>query len=321
LIYVAERVQQSRTGQSWLIDGWSGMGATIHDPLLGWTSPPSTHWPDYYGPGNHCTFNARGFRALEEHDAAVPDGRSRLLVLGDSFADGLGVGDEDTFPAQIEQLCPRVQAVNMAKISYGLDQAVLRYELDAKGMDADIVLLAVIDDDLKRARWDRFNGYWPKPRFRVADDGELELVSTPVPNFSGPISGPFAFLQRSALFLILRRYLAESVRVEDDIALARGILDRLRALANDRAQEVALAYLPTLPELRSGELLPLATILEQYAKRSDMVYVQATTAFESLDAGSIDECFLEVNAHYSPRGNQLVASAIAASLGFAGTNP
>ena len=316
MIYFAERAQQHRTGQSWLIDGWSGSDATIYDPLLGWTSPPSTRWPDYYGPGEHCTFNARGFRALEEYADAAPDGRVRVLVLGDSFADGLGVGDKDTFPAQLERLHPRVQAPNLAKISYGLDQAVLRYERDAKDMDADIVLLAVIDDDLNRARWERFNGYWPKPRFRIANDGELELTGTPVPNFSLPVSGPVAFLQRSALFLIVRQYLAESFRKKDDQALAWGILDRLRRFAGERGHEVALAYLPTIPEVKTGELLPLARLLEQYAHQKGLRFVQAASTFEGLGAKRIDECFLEVNGHYSARGNELVAQALGAGLGL-----
>ncbi len=313
LIYSAERILQRRTGQSWLIDGWAGLGPTIYDPVLGWTSPASTYWPDLYGPGEHCTFNARGFRALEEHADATPEGRRRVLVLGDSFADGL-VGDKDTFPAQLEQGFPHIQAINMAKISYGIDQAVLRYEQAAVAMDADIVLLAVIDDDLNRARWDQFNGYWPKPRFRLADDGEMELTGTPVPNFSQPISGPVTFLQRSALFLIPRRYVAETFGSPDDAALISGILDRLRRLGDERGHEVAFAYLPTIPELRDGELLPLATLLEQYAHQNSVPYVQTASAFEDLDADGLDECFLEENGHYSARGNRLVAEALAVGL-------
>ena len=316
LIYAAERVQQRRAGHSWLIDGWSGTGATVYDPLLGWTSPPATHWPDYYGPGDHCTFNARGFRALEEYADAPPKGRVRVLVLGDSFAFGLGVGDDDTFPAQLERRHPRVQAVNLAKSSYGLDQAVLRYERDASGMDADIVLLAVIDDDLNRSRSDHFNGYRPKPRFRVVDGGELQLTGTPVPNFSGPITGPIMFLRRSALFLIARQYLAESFRKQDDVTLTLGILGRLRRLADERSHEVALAYLPTISELHSDELLPLAALLEQYANQNSVPFVQTASAFDGLDAEGIDECFLEVNGHYSARGNGLVAEALAAALGL-----
>ena len=142
----------------------------------------------------------------------------------------------------------------------------------------------------------------------------MELTGTPVPNFSLQISGPLAFLQRSALFLIARQYLAESFRKQNDSALAWGILDRLRRLAIERGHELALAYLPTIPELHSGRTLPLAALMEQYAMRNSVPFVQTASAFDGMDAEEIDECFLEVNGHYSARGNKLVAAALAGAL-------
>lgn len=296
------------------MDGWDVAGPTIHDPLLGWTNAPSTDWPDYYGPGEHFSSNARGFRAVEEYADGVPDGRVRILCLGDSFTDGLGVGDSSTFPAQLEQLLPRTQVVNMAKISYGIDQAVLRYERDARGMDADLVLLAVIDDDLNRARWDHFNGYWPKPRLRVTQGEGMELTSVPVPDFSAAVSGPTTFFQRSALFLLARQVWSETVYEQSDADLVHGILDRLVRLANERGHRVALAYLPTLPEALSGELLSLAGLLERYAEEKSVSWVNTAKAFEGLEDKVVRAKFLQVNQHYSAAGNRRIAEILAEEL-------
>jgi len=282
--------------------------------LLGWTNAPSTYWPDYYGPGEHCSFNARGFRAVEEYSDAIPDRRVRILCLGDSFTDGLGVGDSSTMPAQLEQIVPHLQTVNMAKISYGIDQAVLRYERDARGMDADVVLLAVIDDDLRRARSDHFNGYWPKPRFRVMTGGGLELTSVPVPDFSGPVGGPVSFFRRSALFLLARQSWDEALYEQSDAELAYGILDRLVRLAHERSHRVVLAYLPTLPEALSGELLPLAELLERYAAEKSVTYIHTARVFERLEDEVVQAQFLEVNQHYSPEGNRRIAEMLARGL-------
>ena len=312
LVYAGERLLLKRTGQSWLFNGWTDLGPTIYDPLLGWTSPASTKWPDLYGPGNSCTYNARGFRAAEEHSGEVPPGRFRLLCLGDSFMDGLGLDDSETIPAQIEQLDSRVQAVNMAKISYGLGQAVLRYERDGQGLDADAVLLGVIDDDLNRARWDYFSGYWPKPRFRVTPDGAVELSGTPVPNFSAPIRGPLDFLRRSGLYLLPRQYFAERNYGQDDEALANGILDRLGTLADKRGQQVVLAYLPTRIEVESGRVFALSAIMERYARRHDLVFLQGSLAFDGLEEPA--KAFLEINGHYSELGASLIARRILAAV-------
>ena len=314
LAYTAERILQRRTGHSWLLNGWSGLGPTIHDPLLGWASPPSTSWPDLYGPGNDCTFNKRGFRALEEYADAIPSGRRRILCLGDSFLAGLGIDDRATIPAQIEALEPEWQAVNMAKISYGIDQAVLRYERDAQGMEADAVLLAVIDDDLNRARWNYFFGYWPKPRFQIMGEGGLELTGTPVPDFSASIRGPVDLFRRSALFLLPARYMAERSYAQDDNELATRILDRLRRTAMERRHRVALAYLPTVPELRAGALLPSSRLLERYAAERSLPFVNVATAFQGLDTEQLELSFLEVNGHYSDQGSRLVAQALAATI-------
>lgn len=305
LLYAGERFLIRRTGQSWLLYGWNDLGPVVYDPLLGWTSPASTVYPDLYGPARTSTYNARAFRSTEELDAAAPEDRMRVLCLGDSFMDGLGLDDADTIPAQMERLDGRLEAVNMAKISFGLDQAVLRYERDADGIEADIVLLAAIDDDLNRARWDHFFAYWPKPRFRVAGGGSLELVGTPVEDFSLPVHGPGDLLRRSGLYLLLHQYVAKQTYRQSDEALATGILDRLVQLADRRGQRVVLAYLPTRPEVENGQMLPLASLMEGHAARHGLGFVQVSNAFEKLDDPG--DGFLSVNDHYNELGAGLVA--------------
>ena len=72
-----------------------------YDADLGWSHVPSLHIEDLYGGGQHFTSNAQGFRATEDFSPSVPEGRRRVLFLGDSFTMGVGVGDHATFPAQV----------------------------------------------------------------------------------------------------------------------------------------------------------------------------------------------------------------------------
>lgn len=227
---------------------------------------------------------------------------------------GLGVGDESTVTAQLERIRPDVQAMNMAKISYGIDQAVLRYERDAEGMEADFVLLTAIDDNFNRARWDRFFGYWPKPRFAVKG-GELEITAVPVPDFSAPVGGPMDMFRRSALFLLPRQYFAERTYDQDDEKLATLLLDRLGRLAAERGHRAALAYFPTLSEMESGEPLPLAGLLERDAARHGLPFIQLASGFGRLGEEELRASFLEGNGHYSERGGRIVAEALLAELG------
>lgn len=68
--------------------------------------------------------------------------------------------------------------------------------------------------------------------------------------------------------------------------LTYGILDRLRRLGDDRGHRVALAYLPTLSEARSGELPPLAALLTRYATENAITFVQTAAAAHAVVPGS-----------------------------------
>ncbi len=75
--------------------------------------------------GAPVTVDARGFR----RNGAVPgpsEDAETVLALGDSFTFGLGVRDEETWPAQLERRLrgrrPPVRVVNAGTISYGVFQ-------------------------------------------------------------------------------------------------------------------------------------------------------------------------------------------------------
>lgn len=305
------------TGHSWLLVGWQDLGPTVYDPLLGWTNAPSVRLHDFYGPGAHLTTNSRGFRGKSEHPDAKPPGTVRVLFLGDSFTDGLGVDDDDVYPAQLERISRGVQTVNMAKISYGIDQAVLRYERDARDLAADWVVLAAIDDNLNRARRDRFNGYWPKPRFEINAEGSATVVGVPVPDFSEPITGPFSFFQRAAVWLIPRRFWAESFYSQNDRTLASAILSRFLGTAASRGHRAALVYLPTLEEARAGAALPLAKVMADFAASASIPFLDLTPGF--AESGTVDSLYLTGNAHFSPDGHRLAARSLAETLDLVAT--
>ena len=74
--------------------------------------------------------NSHGFRGGEPRQGAGAD-RVRICVLGDSFALGFGVFDEDTLPAQLERIL-REQ---------GLDAEVLNFGVSATGTHEQVELL------------------------------------------------------------------------------------------------------------------------------------------------------------------------------------
>src|SRR5258705_7367612 len=140
-----------------------------YDPQLGWSHVPGLRFERMYdGPGTFTT-NSQGFRAAAAFDKAVPPGRFRVIALGDSFTMGFGVGDEATYAAQMQSLCPALQTVNMGQGGYGVDQDYLWYKRDGVKLDSNVLLFATIAHDFYRMQSDNFIGYG-KPVLRVKNN-------------------------------------------------------------------------------------------------------------------------------------------------------
>jgi hypothetical protein len=153
-----------------------------HDELLGWVNLPGVDLPDAYGPGVAVRTNGQRFRNDHDFTTAVPAGRIRIVCSGDSFTFGYGVGNEDAWCGRLTSLDPRLETVNMGLGGYGVDQAYLWYMRDGTSLDHDLHLFAVLADDFRRMRSDRFMGYG-KPLLVVRDD-TLAVANLPVPRTS-----------------------------------------------------------------------------------------------------------------------------------------
>jgi SAM-dependent methyltransferase len=321
--YAGELVLLRHSRHSWFLSDQSKSAARIHDPVLGWTGRPSIHLESFGKRGAGYTANRRGFRGLQEYDDAKPPRTYRILCLGDSFTEGQGVGDRETFSFQLEGLDARLQVINMGKGAYGIDQAILRYEREAEMLQADLVVLAMIHDDLDRANWDRFQAYRPKARFVLDESGDLELVGVPVPNFWAETWNPLALFDRTGLALVLRRlYFKHWIR-PDAAKLAPALFDRFRTTAAARGHEAALAYLPVAMHLRQGktdlEQFEYRPLVRTYAERTHTPLADLTQAFLDLPDSEFSEYFLDDHGeHYSPQGHRLAAHEIARQLDIPG---
>jgi hypothetical protein len=109
----------------------------------------------------------------------------RVMVLGDSFAFSEEVSWNDSLARHLsESLPPDGQVLNFGVPGYGLDQAVLRYEIAADEWQPSVAVLTFIQDDLNRM----VNVYtflkvgWglplSKPRF-VLDGVRPKLLNSP----------------------------------------------------------------------------------------------------------------------------------------------
>jgi len=149
----------------------------------GWANVPG-------GSGTHqdkpVSFNSIGARGSRSVDARPPEGALRLACYGESFTFGSEVGDDETWPAQLEvDAAPALEVINLGVGGWGTDQALMRYRDTHAELASDVVLMGMLSENIARNVNRLRLVYSPgtreplvKPRFILANE-RLELVPQP----------------------------------------------------------------------------------------------------------------------------------------------
>lgn len=293
---------------------------TRYDPLLGWASVPGLSLPDLYGPGIGFHTNSRGFRG-EREVADSPAGRRRIVCSGDSFTLGVGVRDEDTWCAQLEQLGGDIESVNMGQAGYGVDQAYLWFKRDGTRLERRLHVFAFVSVDLDRMGADRFAGFG-KP-FLDLERGALVTRNVPVPR--GPYLFPWLTLLAPSLdelrMVLFARRLAAwggmAVKVQGPQAppleLLLAVAQDLEKLSEAGRSRLAIVYLPTILDMTPNPAFDgwREGLHAAFASRG-FDYVDLVPDFRAETGGS-DLLFLPATVmgrHYTIGGHRLVARVL-----------
>ena len=175
---------------------------TTYHPVLGWTKIPNKSGI-HSAPEYRVTeaINSEGIRGPEYSRVKRP-GERRILVLGDSFAEGYTVEFEELFSEVLKRrLNSRAGAkdyyevINTGTGGYSTDQELLLFQKLGKGYHPDTTILMFVDNDVFYNNAPSYpRGY--KPLFRL-ENGALRLTNVPVPwpppgDASSPMRPPSA---------------------------------------------------------------------------------------------------------------------------------
>lgn len=278
----------------------------VSDARLGWRMRPA-----YRAPG--VSHNLSGFRGARE--PALHPTRPRILAIGDSFTYGLGVRDEDTFAALLEQ-ATGAELINAGVNGYGIDQALIMWEEKGRQLAPQAVVLGYYVDDFFR------NGLlvrdWPKPQFAAeVNTAGYELLMP-----SQSLERAKHAATASAGHWRLRRVLALAWHKAQN---RLGLLDEdtLRPLA--RTSRFLLARLNESVKA-SGARLVVAFIGHVHQDALEFRWIEATVMqscrdlqIECVDlaAATSDPAWRQyyaANAHWSALGHRFAAAEIGAVL-------
>jgi hypothetical protein len=280
---------------------------------------PGLSLPDFYGPGASLTINEQSFRHPGPVPAHAPEGRLRVLCVGDSFTLGIGVDDSQTWCRLLGGLDPLLETVNLGEAGYGLDQIHLKYEERGRALEHQVLIFAFIEDSFRRMRSPTFLRY-PKPLLRV-EDGVLKRTNVPVPEVS-----------RLSLWLARHDSTFGGLRL---IELGRRIGSKLgpapeppRTLDEEETRRVVAAIMDRTGRIcHAPDCVPFFVFLKQDlrpnpAEQTWRTFLAAELRARALDfvdlAGEmaalpraeLEPLFDPRWAHYSVRGNEYVARAL-----------
>ena len=155
-----------------------------HDELLGWKKIPNnigTHVTDEFQ--TRIRTNSKGTRG-PEYPYVDDEADLRIVVLGDSFAEGYTVEFEDLFSEILRyelnrEIDGQVDVINLGTAGYSTDQELLLFQTEGKRYQQHLTLLMFYENDVWFNSQDKFiRGY--KPLFEF-DRNELRLTNFPVP--------------------------------------------------------------------------------------------------------------------------------------------
>lgn len=164
----------------------------LYDPLLGWRNIPGWRSTTF---GKPLSINSLGMRGAEVRKDKPPN-KKRILVLGDSYVWGLGVGDEEVFPRVLERGLARrddgAEVLNAGVSGWGTDQQFLYLFSEGIDLAPDLVILAffVHNDPINNAN--PFQYGMAKPHFA---DKRLRVIGVPVPYLGFDADGRYAVVR------------------------------------------------------------------------------------------------------------------------------
>jgi len=213
---------------------------TEFDPTLGWRHRPRAiaHFPQ----GDYA-INSRGLRD-QERALEAPPGTFRMMLLGDSFAEGFSVAFEDSAAQVLERsLTPKdcaIEVVAAGTVGYSTDQEYLFYrDVGARYQPRVVVLLFYYNDILYNARASVGRAAKPLLTFKGGTLRVQNIPLTPPPNAAPWWSGePVQRPRLQSVDWLRQRLLTGAPRGYDAIA-SLGIWPK-RAIA--RAGDELLVY-------------------------------------------------------------------------------
>ena len=328
----------------------SDPGLLRYHPRLGWTLTPS-----WQGRHQHHDFDVRynvnehGFRG-NFPVSLQPKTKPRIAIVGDSFSFGLGVNEEDTFTAKLNQRQTSVDFLNLSIPGYSTDQQLLLVEASENKFDADeyVLMIYLANDILDNMLSYPLQTEQAKPYFILDEKRKLILQNVPTPKAAKPATLRSMTLntvifgdrlqdyESSSIFhgsQLLQRLLPRKAKADKDTVfnilderlsaqklLMKALLEKLnkQTSAHDRRLRLGLlsgSSFILAPGSYSAYFQDYVRLfLREVGKELDIPVIDVANSMHTMKSAESSSWFYPYEGHLTAQGNLLVSDILADAL-------
>jgi hypothetical protein len=275
------------------------------DTRLGWKHLPNLDLKRLNSNGQiwHIQTNSDGYRTSLSWNAQA---QTRILILGDSFAFGEGVNQEERFDSIMERNHSSWNIKNLGVMGYGTDQQLLAGQQYFPELRAgDVLVLLTFSNDYIDILRQRFAGR-AKPWFEYTD-GNL-ILHVPVISFREWLRDKSYLASKVSSFLEPELYDYSAEDVKQGIALYKAIVQTTIPPLLERGVKIIIAHHGE-GILGKSVNLPEEFFEEIFPEISNHPNFQSVPLDTFLQAHSAEPLFLN-DGHWNPRGHKLVAEIV-----------
>jgi len=309
-------------------------GVFVEDGVMGYKlSSDYQGVQSVYGRNFELETNSKGLRDSREYE--YNKDKFRIILLGDSFAFGNGVGLDGSYAEQLRTLLgDDVEVINLGVPGYGINNQYLSYLEEGQKYDPDIVLVGYINND-----WNThqvlfednnvvINNDYSNPvnekGLLAEESNDLSLRSLHLSLLYNIRSYSFIYTNsRSWLSNIINKYWANTQvpayfwdKNSHEYKVAyNGYYSILEMLKENTDSKIIIFIGPTLDDLFSSDDLK-----ETYNLNYGVDPTQTKDSVEEI-AGLLDieviridsddpSIYLEVDGHWNEKGNRLMAEEL-----------
>jgi hypothetical protein len=299
-------ITENQTNELQQLDEPDSSEYLIFSKELGWTIGLNRTRND-----NMYRSNSAGIRANREYTVHVPAGVTRVAAFGNSFTEGVGVRNDQCWTYLLQKDLKNVEVLNFGVRAYGTDQAFMRYRIEGKRYQPNIVIIGFMLENIRR----NVN------RYRLIYEHN---TGSPVPHDYWYDKFKYAFAKDSRLFrlntarigwLFYEKYQRNQEKMYFDEASEPFVItcEILKSFTNEAiqngAQKAMVVLFPGKNQLeyfqQNGKKYWRSLI--KFLQANNIEYLDITDGMIAAydhDRGAV------IKGHYTPYGNEIVSSLI-----------